>query len=229
MIKEKQLGETAYDFRMNKDAVLLDTKVSKGDIISIQNQRFTKFWDVYLANGRHIEVKEHYLWKNFLVPEDITFCDEVNEFEMFKLELDMQKFFNKPNIDLSSAFTKLLSKKEYNDYVWDQKTQSSNTSTDDFNLSLVPIEEQAMWVNWPTDSYFDPNWGKDLGEFKNCHAVIISERMLETLGMLLAEHTFYLEVVELEDRYRFFLKYNSILGSKWMFENYKGEKWNRKV
>jgi hypothetical protein len=207
----------------------------KGSIIKLQNYRGTQYWDISSSDNSSLQLKEYEMQKEVIHSGKVRLVEKYDPKEVLSL-IDWKKFVLKPNRHLRGMFRRVFKNaKEHKDYMLAvQETLKFHSGLEcgvnapDIPIKNIPLRHQALFISWSRTKRWeeDPNWGSDLGEFKDYYSVLLSDEVLAAIGTVLTGNTFYLEVVELDDRYRFILNYSEIIGNRWLFENYKGEPWN---
>lgn len=204
------------EVKVQEDFSIKNEAYPKGSTLCLENYRGTQYWNIISANSKVLEVTDYELRERIFEPCKVI-VNVPGTGEDFFVELRRNRFLMKPNRDISKAFHKVFYTLE------DHKSYLHK-------VAELSIEFQPIRITWSeTDRYESiSGWGADLGEFKNVYSVVLNSEMLEAMGTLLPQYTLLLRVSELDDRYRFCLHYNEILGNRWqVFENYKGELWNQ--
>lgn len=225
----------AFELRVEEDLVVKDEKFLKGSVLRLENFRGSQFWDMTAGGSKSLELKEYEMQKEILHSGKVKLVDKSQGKDILSA-IDWKKFSMKPNRNINGAFKKVFkTDREHKKYMARIEDTlkfhyglEHSVDLSGITLKDVPLEHQALFVSWSRTSRWEDeaNWGKDLGAFKDCYSVILSDEMLGAIGTTLTGHTYHLEVVELDDRYRFILNYNEIIGNRWLFENFKGEPWN---
>ena len=215
-----------YDLVVSPNTTLIITEdvknksLSPGTPLRIRNKYGTVYWDVLGENGeKHATVTDHIL-RNWLLRSKTITCVNAGDATRLLNEVRFSKFSLLPNRDLKKAFVRFATKEEY--------TEHNKALFERYpdGVRYAPLEEQLLYISWPQSRWGDEDtWGTDLGDFKTAYAVELSKELRETCNRMTPNQGFYLGVVELDDRYRFFVKYDHIIGNKWLFENFKNTKW----
>ncbi len=141
--------------------------------------------------------------------------------ESLLFDIDFHGFPMEPNQNLEEAFEYMYSKARYQLYLAECGIGRPEL------VKGLTLLEMPLHISWPISKYGDDeaNWGKDLGYLRESYAVRLSKNTIDQMRSPLDNQVLYLEIVELDDRYRFYVKYEQLLGSIPLFENFKGEKW----
>ena len=199
-----------------------DIHLQPNTVLNIRNRNGTTLWEVRSKEGTLYTMATESVLQNWIFnSKAITYIDK-EEFKVLLEEMKMTKFALMPNRDLSKAFKRRAFRDEYTGDELELEAEYPQ------GTRFAPLEGQLLYISWPQSRWGDDedSWGSDLGAFKDAYAVELSDELLEACSSMLPEQGFYLEVVELDDRYRFFVKYSQILGNRWLFENFKGEPWD---
>ena len=221
---------------MKKDVSLEGLLLKKDSEVIVSNHKGTIYWDVISEDGEPTQVTGGELREVFIRYRSSVMKNK-GEGEDFFLYLKHCKFRMLPNQQLSNVFKAMHTKEERKSFnqnsidVLQDFVDVNEKPIEEQYLKDVPIEGQSLYISWPQARWGteeeEAAWGKDLGALKDTYAVTLTDAAIEATGILLSDHTFYLNVVELDDRYRFFIHYDQIIGQRWLFENFKGEAWDQ--
>lgn len=114
-----------------------------------------------------------------------------------------------PNQSLDKVFKRTFTRVEYTDYIHKKLPGC------DFLTRNIPLEEFAIPVRGT----------EDIGFFKDVYAVQLSDEVLIELPEIVPQQKFNLEIVGDKDSFKFFLNYEDIIGTIWLFQNFKDEPW----
>ena len=154
-----------------------------------------------------------------LVKEIKAFSKCSPSFEELLEHITRQCFALTPNKDPHNIFSTCLSPKEHAGYL--KKVIHKYGKLYD-----VPLEEYPMSVTWDLHEDSDA-WKSHFSErFRTASSVVLGREptIFVPLGMI-GGNGYNLEIKETDKSFNFYVKYDQILGSRWLVQNFKNESW----
>lgn len=191
-----------FDFKVTNHVSVEDISMKPGDLLTISCNG-TYFWDVKGLNYE-FRVSDSDLWKNLVATGSIKLFDQ-DDCDDFIAYRSFPKYRMEGITDIKEILT-LVDE----DYVKEWKDKARDEST------------YPLWVRVTTSSDCDEDEdevAKELGlPSYSCNGILSAAAWKATAGVYSHPKEYYLELLVFDDFIRVFVKYQSILGNRWLCE-----------